>query len=452
MAGSGQLVAGDGITIMRGHRLILAIICLLLAAGRGETADRWRCVTSAHFQLFTDADEHPAEELIRVMEQFLEGATKSLQIDVRPLTPIRAVLFRNDWDYQRVAAEVGKNTELRAAAYATPFYYSPGIVLTLSRYLPDQLAPSDLHNVQHELFHLLMGEATFRQPWWFKEGLAEYYSSYRVQAGAGIIGLAPPEDKEHRLFGLSVTGVQLLADGQTETRVRGLYAAYWWFAHYSLRGPHREYQRKYFDLCARMVAGAPATEETFRQAYGIDYAVLRQGLDEYIRTGTYDLTQVKLSPEAMQPAMAWRQVNDLERDCLLTTFRGVAHPGSDAGAKLLELAAKNPKSALPYVGLACLAQREGKREQLRDALCKAVSLGVTDARVPAYAAKVTLDLALKGAPTNGPLPEELTIRARELCTRALALDSHCALALESLERAEEARSRARVPVSPPSGS
>jgi tetratricopeptide (TPR) repeat protein len=281
--------------------LSLALLPLLVALEtRAATEPPWLEVTSAHFTVITDAGDKKGREVALRFEQmravFAGLLTKERLHQSIPLT---ILALNNDKSYYQVAP-------LRQGQpIGVPGFFLPGedqdfIVLNLSE-------EESWRAVTHDFGLMLLNYNYPPAQGWFDEGLAEYFSSIRVDNRQVEIGgdpeLVPSVTQDllgnqrdtHAAKSLTeLLGAQVwmsLPDlfamkhdpsARNEgTRHTLYYAESWMVMHYLLHEKKLPETGTYFDLVLNQHV---PVEDAIQKAYGMSSVQLEQAVKDYFRS------------------------------------------------------------------------------------------------------------------------------------------------------------------------
>jgi tetratricopeptide (TPR) repeat protein len=292
-----------GMQTTRRFALVLSLV-LSFAAGLWLTApfrsagakDLWTSVRSKHFFLIGNASEREIRQIARQLEQFRAVfARLLLQAEVRSPVPTTVVVFKSDASYRPFKPLYrGKPAEI--AGYFQSGHDVNYITLTLERHGADPYA-----TLFHEYVHALTNDNLRDAPLWFREGLAEYYSTFNVTDGEKKIWLGRAHaDHVRRLRTRQFLSLAtLFAVDQTsphynEQDQRNIfYAQSWVLVHYLMLGNKGQRQPQFQRFIQALVQGAPL-EESFRQIFQTDYAGLESELSAYVERHNYPTQIVTL--------------------------------------------------------------------------------------------------------------------------------------------------------------
>ncbi len=252
------------------------------------TRDAWTCVESRNFVCLTNAESGPVGGLLRELEALRAVlASGDLGLGRAVGVPLRIVVFDGDdsfLPYNRIRSDGTPATQ----AYFQPFPSADYLAIALPR------GPDAIRVVYHEFLHAILYENAPRIPLWLNEGLAEFYSTFRVEAATAVVGepiglhlelLEDRLEEQEPIFDLrglfAITGS---SSEYTEHALQGLYYAESAVLTHMLAqsGIQRGTFRNYLN---RLTAGEDPTV-AFEAVYGAEsYDTLLTGLARYVRSG-----------------------------------------------------------------------------------------------------------------------------------------------------------------------
>lgn len=260
----------------------------------------WVEIHSAHFTVITDAGDKKGREVALRFEQMRAVFASLLTKDRlnQPL-PLTILAFKNDKPYYQIAPlRQGQPIDV-------PGFFLRGedqnyIVLNLFEGEPWRA-------VAHDFAHMLLNYNYPAAQGWFDEGLAEYFSSLRVDNKQVEIGGDPelhasvsqdliqnqieshPPKSLTELLGaqvwLSIPDLFTMKH-DTSTYAEGthhtlFYAESWMVMHYLLRQKKLPETGTYFDLVLNQKV---PVEEAIQKAYGMSSAQLEQAVKDYFHS------------------------------------------------------------------------------------------------------------------------------------------------------------------------
>lgn len=273
--------------------LVTTIFCLD-ALGANEPA--WQQVNSTHFTVITDAGPKRGQEVAFRFEQMRsEFATLLGKDRLNQSVPLTILALKNDRDYYQVAP-LRNGQPIDVPGFVVSGEDQDFIVLSASEQEPWRA-------VAHDFALRLL---KFNYPpaqGWFDEGLAEYFSSIRLDDRRIEIGGDPEfsvpanrgTDGQHeagKTFS-DLLGVQTWmslpdlfsmkhdASARNEGTHQTLYYAEAWIVmHYLLHEKKLPETGAYFDLVLNQHVPA---EEAIQKAYGMSSAQLEQAIKQYFQ-------------------------------------------------------------------------------------------------------------------------------------------------------------------------
>src|ERR1022692_395246 len=263
----------------------------------------WREIHSTHYTVITDAGEKKGMEVALRLEQMRAVfATLLMKDRLNEPLPLTILAFKNDKSYYQSAP-------LRQGQpIAVPGFFLPGedqnfIVLNL-------FEEESWRAVAHDFAHLLLNYNYPPVQGWFDEGLAEYFSSIRLDNQKVEIGgdpelqslftqdllqnqrevRNPPKPLTELLGGqVWLTLPDLLTmKHDTSTYVEAthhtlFYAQSWMLMHYLLHEKKLPETGTYFDLVENQRV---PVEEALQKAYGVTPAQFDQAVKAYFHSLT----------------------------------------------------------------------------------------------------------------------------------------------------------------------
>jgi hypothetical protein len=149
------------------QRFWIAVLAVLAIPAFAAPDAPWRLTRSEHFEIYAQADDQRAQAILTWFEQLRAFFLQQSEWKNQSSNPVRVIVFASQSEYQPY--------RLRAAADA---YYVGSrdqdyIVL-------GGADPQSFRSAAHEYTHLILGASNLELPPWLKEGLAELYSTLRM--------------------------------------------------------------------------------------------------------------------------------------------------------------------------------------------------------------------------------------------------------------------------------
>jgi len=276
-------------SIPLGLALLASFFCP--PANPADDQPRWLEIHSVHFTVVTDAGDKKGREVALRFEQMRAVLATLLGKDrLNQSVPLTILAFNNDKSYYQ-AAPLREGQPI-----AIPGFFLPGedqdfIVLNL-------FEEESWRAVAHDFASMLLSYNYPPAQGWFDEGLAEYFSSIRVDNKQVEIGGDPePRAGESLTESLGTQAWIPLPDlfnmkPDTSTNNPGrrhtlYYAESWMVMHYLLHQQKLPETGNYFNLVLNQHV---PVEDAIQKAYGMSSAQLEQAVKDYFHSQSAWLT------------------------------------------------------------------------------------------------------------------------------------------------------------------
>jgi tetratricopeptide (TPR) repeat protein len=339
-----------------------ALLGALLASDqKPATKEGWLEIHSAHLSVVTDAGEKRGREVALRLEQMRAVFGQLIMRDKLKIpVPFQVLALKNDNDYAGVCPLVGSRPT------NTPGFFLPGedrnlIVLNLSANEPWLAVAYPLARV------LLDGNYPPTQAW-FDEGLAEYFSSIRVDNKTVDIGGDPgvpyqgPGGNAGGAGASSKSLLELLSNSswldmhdlltmrpntsehQEDARHAIFSAQAWIVIHYLLAKDMLPNIGAYFDLVQNQKV---PVEQALQQALGMTADQLKKAVTDYFQSLKLALSapdRLSHTPAPFGPelAMVVKKVSDDDAHAIVADVMARQPDHSEQGIKDLRSLAEDP--------------------------------------------------------------------------------------------------------------
>lgn len=435
----------------------------MLGAAHARPAPTWRLARTQHFEIYSQAGDATARSALMWFEQlrtFFQQQT-GLNLDNRP--PVLVVAFRSDNEYRPY--------RLRSTSDA---YY----VGTESRdyIVMRALDVSEVGIAAHEYAHLILHASGLQLPPWLNEGLAELFSTLRINGRGWSMGGDLPAHA-HLLTHEPWMPLSQLLTLPSESPVRDnrdktalFYAQSWKLTEMLVLSP--EYGPRFPTLVAALTSGIPSVQ-ALEQVYAKPLDRIVQDVHSWTETG-HKATHVFV-PMAATPvtAIGISSVPGSVSQSLMAEL--LLAIGELDRAELLyrDLARESPGDPSISAALGTIALRKGDRESARQQWKRSIAAGIHDATLcyryaslaqdaglPAEEVRPALERAVTEKPDfddaryslallesntghYGSAVAQLRAMRRVAPVRAYAYWSAMAYALNELERRDESQAAAQ---------
>jgi hypothetical protein len=332
------------------------------AAAACSARDGWYTARTENFEVLSSASEKKTRELVMKLEQFRASFLTTFSLHAAHEPRVTVVLFDSDRGFTPYKPTYrGKPKEM--AGFFVGGTDEVFIALNTDAAVDDDEDPAAV--IFHEYVHLMLHTRGLHLPTWLDEGLAELFSTFRLDKDTVEFGR--PKQGHVDLLSLSALQSlpQLLAvttdspDYNEEMRAGLFYAQAWALTHFLVCGEDRTNAarlRRLFETAR--VAGAGSVE-AFRQIWGKDFANLEHNLRAYLQGGRYFQRRSPVMLKNLAEKISVQPVSESERDLCLLNLRWRVHRPGDAMLAALQLAEKNPSAPRPQELLAAIAAGNG---------------------------------------------------------------------------------------------
>ena len=261
---------------------------------------QWRKLESEHFYMVTDAKDIQAMRMLGELERFNYFVKLIMKVPDRPLeykVPVIAVNSSRTFKSLGLPKSIGglfvrNDKGERAIFAASKSFRSSSKGASLGR-----------HIILHELTHLILDQAEFSisNPPWYREGIAEYFGTYREKDNQIMLGdTSILKDRFYSVFSRtgsyqSVNTEELfkfsalsIDTDASQRDQESFYARSFAVVHFMNADPDRkDAMMRYL----RMRYNGATVDEAFERAFGVTYAQLDEYVNEYIK-GKYMYARV----------------------------------------------------------------------------------------------------------------------------------------------------------------
>lgn len=404
--------------------------CLLLVVSQPTTVfakDKWINIRSKNFFLVGNASEKEIRKVATKLEQFRTVLTQAFpNIRFNSPVPTTVVVFRDHRSYTPFKPKANTAGYFQAGPdvnYITLTTEIPGA--EFGRTSTQGGRDPAYEVIFHEYTHLLVNNSFDNAPLWFNEGLAEYYSSFIITDDQKVvIGRNIGEHvyllRDNKMLPLkTLFEVDHKSPHYNEAKKQGIfYAQSWALVHYLMIGKAGKVEAlgKFLDLVNARVP----VEDACKQAFGMPLEAMEKELRNYVNQSRYnELTghferkleiDVSAAPTELTEAEAQAYLGDL----LLHSYRKDAYTYLQKALKL------DPNLGMAHASLGMAYFREGKVDEARASLERAVSLNSQNYLAHYYYA-FTLSRTSPGSEPVSAYTPENSKKIREHLQKAVAL-------------------------------
>jgi tetratricopeptide (TPR) repeat protein len=333
-------------------RALACVLLFLLATTPVIAADRpWKLVVTPQYRVLSQLRDGETDGWVRNFDQFILSTSDVLQMDVKALPPLTVVLFERDKDYTPYKPQRANG---RTANVSGQFVRRQTWSMIGMAHENDNV---DLRRIlQHEATHWLMSADQARQPAWFREGIAEMFSTFERKGD--VVNWGKPIGSHLGLLRTSGTTplgellVEPSAIFDQDERAEQFYAQSWLFTHFlmlSKDGARRPLLFKFLQAF-RTESG----EATVNAAFGPALKDIERDFKLYVDQAAYTYMKLPTKP-AMAPSLPQPVPAALVEASLGSLALGAGHEdlARTHAAKAIALDGKAPDgyTLLAYIAL-----------------------------------------------------------------------------------------------------
>ena len=430
---------------------VVVTLCLLAVVSQHTPVvfakDNWISVRTKHFFMVGNDSEKEIKQVGLRLEQFREVFTKLFpnMVFSTPV-PTTVVVFKSHSSYAPFkphANTAGYFQAGRDVNYITLTTEVPG---ANNPYVVRSGDPDDaFHTIFHEYTHLLVNNTFKDAPLWFNEGLAEYYSTFKMTEDRKIMLGAPISNhvyllRQNQMLPLrALFAVDHKSPHYNEAKKQGIfYAQSWALMHYLLIGK-TGFVAPLTEFLELQNVDVPL-EQAFQQAFGMPFETMEKDLRNYIKQDRYNVlnghfeNKVELDTNTQATPLTEAEAQAYLGDLMLHSNRKDAYTYLEKAIKL------DPNLGMAHASLGMAYFREGKVNEARASLERAVAANSQNYLAHYYYAFTLSRQSEEGAPVSAYTPE-IAAKIRTHLQKAIALrpdylESYNLLAFVSLVSGE----------------
>src|SRR5579871_6709989 len=387
-----------------------AVLALLLAGLLATPcAAEWRRLDSPNFTLIGDISARDLRELAVEFEGFRETLSRALsERATTTAVPTVIIVFPDDKSFTpfKPTYQGKPRSDVRG-------FFVRG--LNINYILLEHSGPESERVIFHEYAHLIVSNVMPNPPVWLNEGMAEFYSTFKLMDGGrrAQIGLPIAEHLRQLNSGGRVLLPELLkVDGRSplyneSARASVFYAESWALTHMILNGQPSRLP----ELAAylRAVSDGVPEERAWEDAFGT--ARMEQEFRRYLTRNLYTTGVIEFSERIADFQATPTVLPPGEVAAFLATYLAQHQQYAEAAGQLEQAFKLDPGS--PRASIA-LARIEMDRQQYAAAEKRLLGLGPSGDWLVAYSAAMAMtELAGVGV-VGSPNPDVIAAARRQL--------------------------------------
>jgi tetratricopeptide (TPR) repeat protein len=372
--------------------------------------------STVYFYVIGNANETDIRKAALKLEQFREAFTQLFpSMKFNTPVPTTVMAFKNKSSYEPFGPP------------NTSGYFQAGADVNYIALSTDWYRRGDdglFRIIFHEFTHLLVDNTLKNSPLWFNEGLAEYYSTFKISDDQKFeIGIQPGNHlfflrKNEMLPLRTLFAVDHKSSYYNERWKKSVfYAQSWALMHYLIIG--KQGSEKKLGNFLNMIAANVPVETAFPRAFETTFEAMEKELHDYVRKDRYYTLKGQFSTK-------------LERDTIteakpLTEAEAQAYLGdllvhsnrADAVTYLEKALQLDPDLGMAHASLGMLRFREGRRDEARASLERAIAANSQNYLAHFYYASVLT--RQRPEDTSATLTPEQVAKIRQHVNRAIQL-------------------------------
>jgi len=352
-------------------RFTILATCLLLVLGSlvpVSAKDTWTSVRTRNFFLIGNASEKDIKQVALKLEQFREAFTHLFKgMNFSATVPTTVVVFKSDSSYRPFKTNPN-----------TAGYFQPGSdvnYITLTTEVRGEQNPFSV--IFHEYIHLLVKNTMGNVPNWLNEGLAEYYSTFKISDDRKIVLGSPISShvfllREKMLPLRTLFQVDHKSPYYNERDKQSIfYAQSWALIHYIILGNNGQRLNQMTEFIKNMDAGVEM-EQAFQKAFQSTFEKMEKELRQYVRNDRYPIItgafaqKLEIDSQVQTAVLSEAEAQAYLGDLLLHSDR------AECEAYLKKALTLDPNQPMANASMAMLRVRQGKIDEARQSLERAV--------------------------------------------------------------------------------
>lgn len=342
----------------------------------------WTSLRTKHFLLIGNADELQIRLIATQLEQFREAFAREFKgAALNSPLPTTVVVFKSEGAFRPYKPLFeGRPADVDG-------YFQAGFDVNYITLTVGARAENPYSMIFHESVHLLLDNKLGGAPAWFKEGIAEYYSTFEVPpartAGADRqLVMGKPilnhilKLRSNQLLPLeTLFAIDRNSPYYNERQKSSIfYAQSWALVHYLTHGNLSRRKPQLAHFLELLSSNAPV-EQSFQKAFQADYKTLEQELREYVGQNRY---RADLAPfvEQQDPLANITSVPLSEAEALAHLGDLLLHIGREADAEkhLQRAVALAPGLSVAHASLGMVRERQRRFQEAKQHLQQALKI------------------------------------------------------------------------------
>lgn len=329
--------------------LILFSALFLFTPAIALGKDQWLNLNTKNFNVITNADGEQSLQLVLKLEQFRQALLEAIPNANKDLAPLTIYIFRDDASFTPFKVN---NT----IAYLKFSDFNNYLVANISiNSLPQ------LKNIYHQYAHYLLQNQHLDLPLWLEEGVAEYYSTFKVEQEHVVLGTALetrlPLLKPDKLLSFQeLSTINQDSDYYNEgDRQNIFYAQTWSLIHYLIdREP--QYPAPSLTKLLEVAKSNLTIEMLLKEAVNLDIPTVEKEYQHYLMANIFPAKRLATTSALVEKSISAQVLADAVVEYHLGII-SIFQPKLEAALQHFQQAIQlDPKFFGGYQGLGLLAE------------------------------------------------------------------------------------------------
>jgi tetratricopeptide (TPR) repeat protein len=403
-------IVSAGVVFRAILRIALTAAFFLPACMPSAWAAEWVLARTARLEVYSDAGAENARAVLLWFERLRTFFQQQTGVEANPRLPLRVVYFRSAEEYETYRLRPNSDAYYASAEGRDYIVLSGGGPA-------DKAVDKNAKNVParigaHEYWHFVEHTGALRLPHWLNEGLAEFFSTVRLEERDGRVGAEP--GGHVRVLRtrawiplaslLTLTGDSPLHEQRDTSEV--FYAESWGLAHMLMLSP--DYYPRFRTAVERLASGMPGPQ-VLESVYSKPLDTIARDLRSWIERGRY--APLFLPGAATDPiSIDVKDASAFSVHAILADLMAGMGRRDRAEAMYRELAGEAPDDASVAAALAILALERNDLEEARRQWTRSLAQGIRDAGACYRFAKLAEDAGISSAEVRAALERAVALQ------------------------------------------
>jgi tetratricopeptide (TPR) repeat protein len=414
-------------------RLLFLVGAGLTLAAAASAGEQWITARSPHFEMYSCASEDDSRELLNKLEQFRAAVLAICSVPRFHDAKATIVLFATDRQFKSC-----KPWRDGKPATESAFCIDNAVETTIAA-----AADNDPEQIDATLFreymHLLLAAGGGEPPVWLDDGLAELFSTFKIEGDSFILGAGRPAPTEtlNRLQLMPLGRLFAMTRESPGYREETFRVESWALLHFLICGKESAIYMPRFRRFNELIATSDGpVDHLFHEAFGMNDEEMGRAIERHLQNSQLYAQRGKLIMGGLLARIEFQPASDFEQEVALGNLRWQLQAPGNAADRLAQLSEAHPTDPRPHEILAEIAMKNGDRAGALDHWQRAAEFGSDNPDVYVRVADERLDRFMIGLTLDTRMQPELTDTLRRWLDRAIALSPRDLDADEALAMVE----------------